>query len=326
MKKVSEKDKQEFISQWLVSKSEYERRIKLIENELSKYISQEPFFEEYFDLKPIRSYIDYGYYFANFSKISDEMLKNYIEAGVRFVFLLDDDKEGIKIKELTEPILEVIQLYVKNDTFLELLIESEISGDERLKINDVESPISKRAIKLHIKKRMSNFIALTTEDIVEAQYQFINYKRKFYQNADIIQSKGLSEELNVELNEEENSGDEQFAISLGNSGFYELEKVKTLSSHQQNELIKLIVSKNTPYQIAMFNFLGFIKHIKETCKTEIEKEKKIAHLLRVSNLRLIKGNINVLRMNSKEDSRRYTSIHFSENVKSDYIQIKNQGV
>ncbi len=191
MKKLSKKKREEFKTKWLLPSYEFDKRVELIDNELAKYIVQDPYYEKYFQFKPIANFIDYGYYVANFSKITDEMLLHYIEACVRFIFLMKDEKEGRTIRRLLNPILNIITEYAKNDTFLELLIESEISGDERLNINGVESPISKKALKLHIKKRMVDFFALKPEDIVTAQVDFINYKRNIFESEE-------SEQLNIE--------------------------------------------------------------------------------------------------------------------------------
>lgn len=107
--------------------------------------------------------------------------------------------------------------------------------------------------------------------------------------------------------------------SLTEYGFFDLETVKILSKANQCILITKI-SISLPYAIAMFEHLGFIKYLSQQhfgSKTELNKE--IAKWFSSDkDGRAVKGNINVLSNNSKEDRSRFTAHLHKEKVKKDY--------
>ena len=106
------------------------------------------------------------------------------------------------------------------------------------------------------------------------------------------------------------------------NGFNELDMVSRLSKDKVEDLIRLIVHQNLPYQIAFFSYLGFLSELQKSFGGT--KKRTYEHLADVlgSPQRTIKGNINVLNEYSKEDRDRYTSRNYIEKVKNDYQSLK----
>ena len=89
--------------------------------------------------------------------------------------------------------------------------------------------------------------------------------------------------------------------------FYKLKQVKELSDPAKEKLIWFINNNELPYQVAMFDFLGFIDFYEnEYGYSRIVIYRKIAEILTVTP-RMVKGNYLVLQDFSKEDRKRYTS-------------------
>lgn len=115
---------------------------------------------------------------------------------------------------------------------------------------------------------------------------------------------------------------ETLKSSLFDNGFFELSKVKSLSHDDQSKLIDLLVLNDTPYNIAMFEYVGFFRHLeseKKLTKTDIFK--KLAAFFECSK-DCIKGNYYALDEHSKYDKSRYTSHLHKEKVKTDYYSLK----
>jgi hypothetical protein len=105
-------------------------------------------------------------------------------------------------------------------------------------------------------------------------------------------------------------------------GFFELEKVKSLSAKGQISLVELIAEKQIPYAIAMLNYLGFIEHLtKNHYSSKVKLNKEVAKIL-VTADRNIKGNINVLSSASRENRTRYTAHEHQKQVQKDYEKLK----
>lgn len=105
-------------------------------------------------------------------------------------------------------------------------------------------------------------------------------------------------------------------------GFMDLRKVKDLPENNIPKLIELIAVNNVPYAIAMFDFLGFIRHLEANhFKTKDSLFKNVAKWLGRSE-RDIKGNILVLNEKSKEDRVRYTSCEYRKEVVIDFEKLK----
>jgi len=109
---------------------------------------------------------------------------------------------------------------------------------------------------------------------------------------------------------------------LSKHGFFELPMVKQLSEQNQRTLVEQISINGFPYSIAMFDLLGFLKHLKiEYFLTDYKRFKAIAKWFDV-NERTVKGNIYVLNEQSKEDRKRYTADQQKETVQNDYEKLK----
>lgn len=112
--------------------------------------------------------------------------------------------------------------------------------------------------------------------------------------------------------------------SLSQFGFENLPLVKALTQESKDKLVELLNSKGLPYSIAMFDYLGFIKHLeKEHLPTKYKLEKEVAKWFNVSkDGRAVKGNLNSLMKNSKDNKNRYTAFKHKETVKEDYQKLK----
>ncbi|MEI8086205.1 MAG: hypothetical protein WCG93_08320, partial [Paludibacter sp.] len=115
---------------------------------------------------------------------------------------------------------------------------------------------------------------------------------------------------------------EKLKNDLKEYGFLSLPKIKTISPENQSILFEKMNSNGIPYTIAMFDFLGLLKHLsKEHSMTKSKINDTIGFWLGIAP-RAIKGNINVLDDYSNEDKNRYTSHLHKENVLNDYNQLK----
>jgi|GEM_PF-2919579 len=105
-------------------------------------------------------------------------------------------------------------------------------------------------------------------------------------------------------------------------GFFELEKVNRLTDQQKDNLVMKLSAESVPYVIAMFNYLGFLKHL-ETHHFQAKDKLHtwLAEWLGVVK-RTVKGNMLVLSDKSKEDRGRYTSHEYKSQVENDYKNIK----
>jgi len=101
--------------------------------------------------------------------------------------------------------------------------------------------------------------------------------------------------------------------------FLDLKLVKDLEVEKIKELIKILIQNKLPYQIAMLDFLGFLKYLEEShFRTKLELHKALALIFK-SHERAVRGNINNL-VSIKE--KRYTSHIHMEIVKRDYLLLK----
>ncbi len=105
-------------------------------------------------------------------------------------------------------------------------------------------------------------------------------------------------------------------------GFFNIKMVTELNKENQEKLFQLICNNTLPYAIAMLDYLEFIKflHEKKCFPTKINMHKKISVWFNTGE-RQIRGYINVLNENSKEDKGRYTSHKFNNQVKVDYLKL-----
>lgn len=116
----------------------------------------------------------------------------------------------------------------------------------------------------------------------------------------------------------------KLTADLEEYGFFELENVKSMQPENQRRLIESLITKGLPYQIAMLDYLGFLKFLQnERCTppTKYALFKKLSKILD-SPERTIKGNINVLGEKTEENKRRYTAHLHKESVKKDFQMLK----
>ena len=158
-------------------------------------------------------------------------------------------------------------------------------------------------------ERIDEFTAFSTPDEIE------EFERKFsitdINKSLIIESKNIKTKTEILV---------EYLIK---HGFYELEKVKILS--EQNKLLLISqISKSLPFAIAMFNYLGYLKHLSENYfKTKNELNTNISKWFnRSKDGRLVKGNINTLSEYSKENKERYTAHKYKEEVIKYYKELK----
>ncbi len=117
---------------------------------------------------------------------------------------------------------------------------------------------------------------------------------------------------------------DKLKAELGKYGFFELLKVKQLSEPNKQSLVEMISTNGLPYSIAMFEYLGFLKHIEnEHFKTKYKLNKEVAKWFNSDKEgRAVKGNISSLSEYSKEDKSKYTAHTHKETVKTDYQKLK----
>lgn len=111
---------------------------------------------------------------------------------------------------------------------------------------------------------------------------------------------------------------------LSKFGFFELEKIKSLSNQNTKTVIEKISENGIPYAVAMFDYLGFISYLENNYfKTQYQLIKEISKWFNSDNQgRAIKGNINSLINHSTENKERYTAYKHKEKVSFDYEQLR----
>jgi hypothetical protein len=107
-------------------------------------------------------------------------------------------------------------------------------------------------------------------------------------------------------------------------GFYNLDLIMVLTAESIEGIAGLLAKNKLPYQIAMFDFLGFISYLeKERFKSKHDMYKEISKWLDSSkDGRSVKGNINSLLSFTTENKDRYTAYKHTEEVKTDYLILK----
>ena len=107
-------------------------------------------------------------------------------------------------------------------------------------------------------------------------------------------------------------------------GFFELEKIKTLSEQSKISIVENIAENSLPYAIAMFDYLQFISHLeKKHFDTKDKLNKEISKWFNSDkDGRAVRGNINSLIKQSTENKNRYTAHLHKEDVKNYYEQLK----
>lgn len=111
---------------------------------------------------------------------------------------------------------------------------------------------------------------------------------------------------------------------LSQYGFFELEKVKTLSEQSKVSIIEKIAENGLPYAIAMFDYLQFISYLeKKHFGSKYKLNREVSKWFDSDKEgRAVKGNISSLLKNTTENKNRYTAYKHKENVIKDYELLK----
>jgi len=148
------------------------------------------------------------------------------------------------------------------------------------------------------------------------QLEIIRYKQ--FLELEMIKTES---QINPQPKQTETKTD-KLKSDLSDFGFFELPKVKQLSEPNKQKLIELISKNDIPYIIAMFEYLGFLKYLKdEHFLTNDNLFKGVSKWFGL-NPRTIKGNIYVLNEFSKEDRTRYTANQQKQTVQKNYEALK----
>ena len=167
---------------------------------------------------------------------------------------------------------------------------------------------------LHVWKQFSNHFHLFQEATQSAYDIF---------KASLTNSSANSININnLDDNTKKLDKAESLKSNLYEIGFFELTKVKSLSHDSQSKLIDIIKLNDTPYNVALFEFIGFFKFLEfEKSMTKVAIHKKISEIFECS-AETIKGNMLSLNDYSKIDKTRYTAHKHKEKVKIDYYSLK----
>lgn len=97
-----------------------------------------------------------------------------------------------------------------------------------------------------------------------------------------------------------------------------------MSRLQKDSLINLISGEQLPYQLAMLDYLGFVKHLEVNYfQTKNELCKNLSLWLNSDIAgRTVKGNLSTLGKKSNENKAKYTAHLHKEAVKNDYLKLK----
>lgn len=155
----------------------------------------------------------------------------------------------------------------------------------------------------------SNIIeTYTANEIVQ---HFI--KEREYKEAQIRAYEALNESLETKS--------EKLGKNIIGYGFLSLSKISVLSEKAKDQLIVSIATNSIPYAIAMFDFLGFIKHLTDNYfKSKYQLHKEVSKWFNSdSDGRYIRGLLNHLH---KKDSKRYTAHQHIKKVEEDYNNLK----
>lgn len=111
---------------------------------------------------------------------------------------------------------------------------------------------------------------------------------------------------------------------LSKYGFFELEKVLTLSEQSKVSIVEKIAESGLPYAIAMFDYLQFISYLeKKHFDSKYKLNREVSKWFDSDKEgRAVKGNISSLLKNTTENKDRYTAYKHKENVIKDYELLK----
>jgi hypothetical protein len=155
-------------------------------------------------------------------------------------------------------------------------------------------------------------------EILEEIKKFIDTPIKdISNNAEINPTKeGLTE------NNPTPKAEEKYQKIQTNLNKYKFDELPMTLAVDLNILIKFILAKSLPYQIAYLNYLNFIKHLEDNyCDSQIGLHQLLSKILSQQE-RAIRGNINGLRNEKSTDRKRYTAHIHVNKVKEHYLTLK----
>ena len=197
---------------------------------------------------------------------------------------------------------------------------TELSGDKLFK-NGVVKDVDKLEIDLIIQERQQE---LKDGYVSNAEKSDQRYRKaiKNWLNDEQNFWKKMNPYLKAQQVENEPTKAQKLTEKLKPVGFFDLDKVKSLSAEGQISLVEIIATQSIPYAIAMFNSIGFLEYLtKNHYSSKVRLFKALSKLLETAE-RNIKGNINVLSSASKENRKRYTAHEHQEQVQKDYEKLK----
>lgn len=246
-------------------------------------------------------------YFTNQIPIIEKMEQPNLYSGL--VGFTVKTQEGLIqfLVEITETILSEINTLTLDDKGL--LTNPQLIHLELIKAN--------RQIEMNDIKEKSNLVR--GQYIKILKQWFAGEKKYLKEITDVMNSKP---QLNQPVVKETEA--EKLQSYIRQFGFFDLPKIKSITPQKQEELVKLISnSNNLSYQIAMFNFLGFIEHIENNyLPTKYKLYKEISKWFNKDKEgRAVKGYINSL-AKKNNSGERYNANNHKEKVQKDYQALK----
>lgn len=218
----------------------------------------------------------------------------------------------------------VSKLHTK-DSLIEALVKLTKDLLSKINANDLVEKGIIQDVKKHRYELETEHLRIANDELFkefttgELEYvtilkRWLELQKSFFRN--------ISDLIVTEVPKEQITKPEQLKSLLAAFGFFELPFLKELTNTGQARLLDLLTAAPLPYKIAMFDFIGFLSHVeKHHVKTKNELHQKVAKMIG-STGRAVKGNINVLNENSKEDRSKYTAHLHKDKVKTDYQNLK----
>ena len=223
---------------------------------------------------------------------------------------LDEQISNYEKLDILEQVLHNVKWF-KDVNIIRDYIDEFISFDifDNFSINQLEESVAKGKV-------ITSLIEIKNRDIKLPLYKsYINFQEQ------VLNLKRLSTQSTLVVNESNNKKQVLFD-GLSELDFWNLPKTKSLSRDKKLEIIDLFVLNGIPYTVAMFEYIGFFKHLtNEHGFTNSKIHSKMGSLLETS-VQAIKGNMLSLNDYSKIDKTRYTAHLHKEIVKTDYYSLK----
>jgi hypothetical protein len=133
----------------------------------------------------------------------------------------------------------------------------------------------------------------------------------------------LFEPINFDRTEQIQTKSEKFYQKLSEHGFFDLDKVKSLSKSSQKNLFEIVSNKGIGYKIAMFDFVGFLNHLeREYFPSKNVLQKQISSWLESDkDGRTVRGHMNAL-VKQPDSNDRYKSYIYKEQVRKHYESLQ----